>query len=309
MGAAAPDGPPGRIAGWSPLPTGEFLRRLRRGEAPKGSEMAGVRELFDLSGRVALVTGGSGGLGRVFCESLAEAGADVCLTWQSDAEGAEETAARVRRCGRRALAVRGDVSDPADVERVVAETTAAFGRIDVLVNNAGINVQPAKIADMPIEDWDRVLGVNLRGVFLCTRAVLPAMVKQARGNIINIASVLGLRPFLEIGEVMPNFPYGVAKAGVIRLTKELAAQYSLQGIRANCIAPGWHRGTRLSAGWRQTAWGEEERRKYEEGIVRITAMGRRGEQEELKGLLVYLASDASSYMTGQVLVSDGGICL
>jgi NAD(P)-dependent dehydrogenase (short-subunit alcohol dehydrogenase family) len=270
--------------------------------------MASIRDLFDLSGKVALVTGGGGGLGRLFCETLAEAGADVSLV-DLDLNGAEETAEILGRHGRKSVAFKADVSNPEDVQRMIDQTVARFGRIDVLVNNAGINVKPARIAETPIEDWDRVLAINLRGVFLCTRAALPVMAAQGTGNVINIASVLGIRPFLEVGRVMPNFPYGVAKAGVIRLTKEIAAQYSAEGIRANCIAPGWHQGTRLSTQWRETAWGDDQHKKYEEGIARSTAMGRRGEPAELKGLLVYLASDASSFMTGQVLISDGGICL
>lgn len=270
--------------------------------------MTGIQRMFDMKGKVALVTGGSGGLGRAFCEALAEAGADVAFSWRSDREGAEETDALIQRLGRRAVAIQGDIGEVEDAQRMVSHTVAELGRLDVLVNNAGINVKPARIAEMPVDDWDRVLGTNLRGVFLCSRAALAVMEKQGSGNIVNIASVLGLRPFLEISEVMPNFPYGVAKAGVIRLTKEIAAQYSKDGIRSNCIAPGWHRGTGLSAKWREELWGEEEHRKYEEGIARITSMGRRGEQSELKGLVVFLASEASSYMTGQVLVSDGGIC-
>lgn len=247
-------------------------------------------------------------MGRLFCETLAEFGADVALM-DMDVGGAEATADLVRSHGCGALAVEGDVNDPADVARMVEETDARFGRIDVLVNNAGINVRPARIADTPIEDWDRAIGVNLRGVFLCTRACLPVMVREGSGNVINIASILGVRPFPEVGALMPNFPYGVSKAGVIRLTREIAAQYATEGVRANCIAPGWHRGTQLSARWRQTSWGAEEHRSYEEAIARITPMARRGDPSELKGLLVYLASDASSFMTGQVLISDGGTCL
>lgn len=270
--------------------------------------MTTTLDMFGLSGKVALVTGGGGGLGRLFCETLAEFGADVALM-DLDANGAAETAELVRSHGQEAFAIEGDVNDPADVARMVETADTRFGQVDVLVNNAGINVKPARIADTPIEDWDRAIGINLRGVFLCTRACLPVMVREGRGNIINVASILGVRPFPEVGAVMPNFPYGVSKAGVIRLTKEIATQYAADGVRANCIAPGWHRGTHLSARWRETSWGAEEQRRYEEAIARITPMARRGDPSELKGLLVYLASDASSFMTGQVLISDGGICL
>jgi len=267
-----------------------------------------TKNIFDLSGKVAIITGGGSGLGRLFCEALAEFGADISLC-DIDEKGAKETSELVENFGRQSLPIRADVNNPDDVKRMIDETVAKFGHIDILVNNAGINAKPAKIAEMPIEDWDRVLGVDLRGVFLCTRAVLPVMVKQKKGSIINIASVLGIRAFFEVGDIMPIAHYSVAKAGVISLTKETAVEYARDGIRANCIAPGWHRGTRLSSRWRETAWQEDQRKKYEEMIARITPMGRRGEPNELKGLIVYLASDASSFMTGQVLVSDGGLCV
>lgn len=264
--------------------------------------------IFDLSGRVALVTGGGSGLGRVFSEAMAEFGANVAIA-DVDEEGAKETAELVREFGQQSLVVKADVNNPDDVQHMVDETVAKLGSIDILVNNAGINAKPAKIADIPIEDWDRVLEIDLRGVFLCTRAVLPVMVKQRKGSIINIASVLGIKAVFEIGEIMPTVHYSVAKAGVISLTKETAVEYAKDGIRANCIAPGWHRGTRLTSQWREKVWQEDQRKKYEEMIVRITPLGRRGEPSELKGLIVYLASDASSFMTGQVLVSDGGLCV
>jgi NAD(P)-dependent dehydrogenase (short-subunit alcohol dehydrogenase family) len=264
--------------------------------------------IFDLNGKVALVTGGGSGLGRLFCEALAEFWANISLC-DVDEKGAKETVDLIKRLRRQSLAIKADVNNPDDVQHLVDETVAKLGSIDILVNNAGINAKPAKIAEVPIDDWDRVLEIDLRGVFLCTRAVLPVMVKQRRGSIIIIASVLGIRAFFEVGEIMPIVHYSVAKAGAISLTKETAVEYARDGIRANCIAPGWHRGTRLSSQWREPAWQEEDRRKYEEMIARITPMGRRGEPSELKGLIVYLASDASSFMTGQVLVSDGGLCV
>jgi NAD(P)-dependent dehydrogenase (short-subunit alcohol dehydrogenase family) len=147
------------------------------------------KETFDLSGNVALVTGGASGLGRYFCESMAEFGANVAIA-DVDEKGAKETAELVRRFGQQSLAIRADVNNPDEVRHMADETVAKMGRIDILVNNAGINTKPAKIDEIPIEDWDRVLGVNLRGVFLCTRAVLAVMVKQRKGNIINIASIL-----------------------------------------------------------------------------------------------------------------------
>jgi len=263
------------------------------------------RGIFDLSGRVVLVTGGASGLGRVFCEVLAEFGADVALA-DIDEAGARQTARFIEKLGRRSLAVKADVSQPDEVQHMVDETVAQLGTINILVNNAGITARANRIAEIPIEDWDRVIAVDLRGVFLCTRAVLPVLLKQGSGNIINIASVYGIRPLFEMAETNPNAHYAAAKAGVISLTEETALEYARDGIRVNCIAPGFHGGTRLGR-WIKASGEEERRKRYEETIARTTPMGRRGNPTELKGLIIYLASDASSFVTGQVFVSDGGI--
>jgi NAD(P)-dependent dehydrogenase (short-subunit alcohol dehydrogenase family) len=263
--------------------------------------------MFALAGRVALVTGGASGLGRVFCEALAEFGADVALADIDEVES-RQTVALIDKLGRRSLALKADVSDPGEVQHMVNEVVAKLGTIDILINNAGIMVKATKIAEMAIEDWDRVMAVDLRGVFLCTRAVLPVMLRQRRGSIINIASVYGIRPLFEIAETNPNAHYAAAKAGVISLTKETAIEYARDGIRVNCIAPGFHGGTRLGR-WIQAAGQEERRKRYEETIAKTTPMGRRGDPTELKGLVVYLASNASSFVTGQIFISDGGISI
>ncbi|MHB0981725.1 MAG: SDR family NAD(P)-dependent oxidoreductase [Thermoleophilia bacterium] len=270
--------------------------------------MGSHQDMFSLAGKVALVTGGGGGLGRMFCQVLAEYGAAVALA-DIDERGAAETAESARDRGGRVLPITADVSSPDDVARMVETAAAHFGRIDILVNNAGVSPRPARVAETSIEDWDRVMGIDLRGVFLCARACLPLMASRRGGNVINIASILGVRPFPGFGDGKANFPYGVAKAGVIRLTKDIAADYAADGIRANCIAPGWHTGTRLSGRWNDADDATDERRRYIEAVAARIPMGRWGEASELAGLLVYLASDASSYMTGQVLVSDGGACL
>lgn len=263
--------------------------------------------LFDLGGKVALITGGASGLGRVFGEALADFGADVVIADIDEAE-ARETAAFIEKLGRRSLAVKADVSRPDEVQRMADEAAARLGTIDILVNNAGITARGNRIAEMPVEDWDRVIAVDLRGVFLCTRAVLPVMVKQGKGNIINIASVYGVRPFFEIGQLKPNAPYAAAKAAVISLTKETALEYARDGIRVNCIAPGWHRGTRLVS-LMEAAGAEEWVKRYKETLARTTPMGRMEDSTELNGLVVYLASDASSFVTGQVFISDGGVSI
>jgi len=246
-------------------------------------------------------------LGRVFCAALAEFGADIAIG-DIDETGSLQTAKMIKDLSKRTCTVRADVSNPVDVERMVSRALSAFGKIDILINNAGVSARPAKIDQMDIVDWDRVMAVNLKGVFLCTRAVLPVMVKQQKGVVINIASVKGIRPLFHISEINPKAHYTVAKAGVISLTKETALEYAKAGIRANCIAPGWHAGTRLDR-WRDQTEAPNERNTQEDIVCRDTPLGRMGHPDELKGLLIYLASDASSFVTGQVFVSDGGICI
>jgi NAD(P)-dependent dehydrogenase (short-subunit alcohol dehydrogenase family) len=268
---------------------------------------APAENLFSLTGKIAVVTGGGAGLGKIFAETLAEYGAAVAIA-DIDGDAARRTAADIGESGGRSLAVTADVRAEDGVQQLVAEVADHFGAIDIWVNNAGITAPGNRVADLPIEDWDRVMALNLRGVFLCTRAVLPVMVKQQRGVIINVASVYGIRPFFEIGQLKPNAPYAASKAAVISLTKETAQEYARDGIRVNCVAPGWHEGTRLGAALEES--GEKERlRRYEETLLRTTPMGRKGDPRELRGLLLYLASDASSFVTGQVFVSDGGISI
>jgi NAD(P)-dependent dehydrogenase (short-subunit alcohol dehydrogenase family) len=254
------------------------------------------KNIFDLSGRVALVTGGGRGLGRVFCETMAKYGADVACSGRTE-QTLKETAELIGRFGRRALPIVADVSKPDDVEKMVSETVAKLGRIDILFNNAGISTRAMRVGDTPIEDWDRVIATDLRGVFLCMRAVLPLMVKQKRGSIINIASIGafgGAEP-----EVSPA-AYGASKAGVIALTKFAAVEYAKDGIRVNGIAPGMHR----------TGLGDKKGAEREAFISKMVAqnipMGREADPGELEGLAVFLASDASGYVTGQTFVQDGG---
>ena len=264
-----------------------------------------VHNMFDLSGKVALITGGATGLGKAFGEALAEYGADIAIA-DIDDSTAHETAAQIEKMGRRSLVVKADVTRPDEVEQMVSETVAQLGSIDILVNNAGVTAKGMRIHEMPIEVFDRVIDIDLRGVFICTRAVLPVMLKQGRGNIINIASAYALRPFFNICELKPNAPYVAAKHAVIGLTRETAVEYAKEGIRANAVVPGWFAGTKLTAfteGPEHAAF----TKKYDETVLRITPMGRKGDVHELKALVVYLASDASSFVTGQSFVVDGGI--
>jgi NAD(P)-dependent dehydrogenase (short-subunit alcohol dehydrogenase family) len=253
--------------------------------------------IFDLSGRVALVTAGGHGLGREYCEAMAEFGADVVCS-DINLERAQETVKQIKRFGHKALAIECDVSKPDDVNLMVKQTLAEFHTIDILFSNAGIPNKLVKLHEIAVEDWERVMAVNLRGMFLCMRAVLPIMQKQKKGSIITTSSVAGLSVN---GESFLNAsPYGASKAGVIGLTKHVAVEYAKVGIRVNTIAPGVHR-----TGVVELA--PEKLEQMENQIVKFIPMGRLASPIEIRGLAVYLASDASSYVTGQVFVEDGGL--
>ena len=216
----------------------------------------------------------------------------------------EETAALVQQAGGTASALHVDVADQGSVEKMVAAIAKAHGQLDVLVNNAGVAPFPNRAHESDIDDWRRVLDINLTGTFLCTRALLPLMLKAGGGSIINIASMIGMVGFYPDFSVS-GVAYAASKAGMIGFTKQLAAEYAKDKIRANAIAPGWHGGTRL-ADHVKSAWGSNTRERFEGAIVAGTPMARRGLPKELQGLVVYLASDASGYLTGQVIAHDGG---
>ena len=250
-----------------------------------------IQQLFDLSGRVALVTGGSRGLGAEFAEGLAEAGASVMLCARRD-EWLLPGVEALRGRGFTVDAMRGDVSSEADVQAVVDATVERFGKIDILVNNAGVSWGERPEA-MTLAQWQKVIDVNLTGAFICSRTAGRTMIERQYGRIINIASIAGLQ-----GNV--NGPYyagyAASKAGLMGLTRELAASWGRHGIRVNAIAPGFFR-SRLS---------DASIAQVEESLNAVTPLGRVGRPGELKGVAVFLASDASGYVTGQTIVVDGG---
>jgi NAD(P)-dependent dehydrogenase (short-subunit alcohol dehydrogenase family) len=250
-----------------------------------------VLESFRIKGKIALVTGGARGLGLTMATALAEAGADIALSGRS-AEACREAAEGITAAtGRRARGFAADVTKLADVERLKTEVEAELGPVDILVNNAGINIRGA--ADQLTEaDWDAVVDTNLKGPFLCARAVGPGMARRGWGRIINLASILG------VVALPGRAPYASAKAGVINLSRVLALEWAGTGVTVNALCPGVF-GTEMN---RQLL---DDPVKYQEFVRRIP-MGRWGELHELAGAALFLASDASSYVTGSCLFVDGG---
>jgi NAD(P)-dependent dehydrogenase (short-subunit alcohol dehydrogenase family) len=247
---------------------------------------------FSLEGKVALVTGGKKGLGKAMALGFAEAGADVAICSRGVADGELEGAAReISKLGRRSLAIQADVACRPDVERMVAQVMSDFGTIDILVNNAGQYIERPTL-EVSEEDWDAVHATHLKGTLFCSQAVGKVMVKNRRGNIINMVSVMGLRPLPCPGG------YDAAKAGLIMFTASLAIELAPHNIRVNAIAPGFMRTTQ-----NVRIYGDPEVLKRYEGSI---ALGRMGRPEEIATVAVFLASEASSYMTGSTVLVDGG---
>jgi NAD(P)-dependent dehydrogenase (short-subunit alcohol dehydrogenase family) len=249
-------------------------------------------KLFDLSGKTAIVTGGGKGIGRQMAEGLAEAGANIVLCARH-AEVCEQTAKELEQLGVKALGLQCDVRDPEQVQAVVGRTLADFGGVDVLVNNAG-TVWGAPPEDMPLEGWQKVVDVNLTGVFLFSQAAGRAMIGSGGGSIVNIASVAGLQG--APSEITNSVVYHATKGGVIAFTRDLACKWAQHAIRVNAIAPGWF----------PSDMANFVLDEHGETLVKSVPLRRFGGPEDLKGPAVFLASDASAYVTGHTLVVDGG---
>jgi len=250
-----------------------------------------VKQLFDLTGRVAIVTGGSIGLGRQMAEGLAEMGANLVLCARKK-ERCQQAAEDLQKLGVETLALACDVKNPDDIHQVVDVTMAQFARIDILINNAGTS-WGAPVEEMRLEQWNKVIETNLTGTFLFSQAVGKIMIGQRRGKIINIASVAGLHgappEFQAIG-------YHASKGGVIIFTKDLACKWGIHNIQVNSIAPGWF----------PTNMSQVLIERNKDTFLKTIPLRRFGNANDLKGAAVFLASAASDFVTGHVLVVDGG---
>jgi NAD(P)-dependent dehydrogenase (short-subunit alcohol dehydrogenase family) len=249
-----------------------------------------MQELFDLSGKVAIVTGASRGLGQYFGRALAKAGADLVITSRK-LSSLTEFKKEIESLGRKASAVQMDVLSQSDIENMVRAAIKEYGKIDILVNNAGLNIRSPS-SDFSWEDWDTVLDTNLKGNFFCAQAVAKEMIKRKYGRIINMGSctcVFGMEGIA---------PYTASRGGVLMMTKSLAAEWGKYGITVNVLAPGWFKTAQNAALY--------ENKQWVENIKSRIPLNRPGLPHDLDGTVIFLASDASAYITGQIILVDGG---
>ncbi len=251
-----------------------------------------IQQLFDCRDKVAVVTGGGRGLGRIMATALAEAGSHVVLCSRK-VDTLEETRDQIHKAGHESLAMALDVTNPENVERVVEKTIEMWGRIDILINNAGTSWGVPAL-DMPLNAWHKVIETNLTGTFLMSQRVGREMVSRGYGKIINIASVAGLAG--SPPNILDAVGYSASKGGIIALTKDLAVKWGPYGVTVNAIAPGFF----------PTKMSQVLLERHGEDILQRIPLGRFGSEDDLKGLVIFLSSRASDYMTGSVIAVDGG---
>lgn len=248
-------------------------------------------QLFDLTGRVALVTGTSRGLGQYFARALALAGADIAMT-SRNVETLRPFQEEIEALGRKTFATALDVRDHASIQKAVAEVEQAFGKIDILVNNAGCNVRKPAL-EVTWEDWNLILDTNLRGTFFTSQAVAAGMIRNRYGRIINVGSVTCVAGYAGLA------PYGASRGGVKQMTMSLADDWGKHGVNVNCLAPGWFRTDQNKVLYENPEWVSY--------LCDRIPLKRPGQPSDLDAPVVFLASEASRYVTGQTLLVDGGI--
>ncbi|ADE69377.1 MULTISPECIES: SDR family oxidoreductase [Priestia] len=252
-----------------------------------------IKDLFDLTGKTAIITGGGRGLGEQMAEGLAEAGANIVLCSRKK-EACQQVADRLATTGVKTLALACDISQPEDIKNVVHQTIEKFGRIDILINNSGAT-WGAPVEEMPLEAWQKVMNINVTGTFLMSQEAGKEMIKQKAGKIINIASIAGLGG--TDPQYMDTIGYNTSKGAVITFTKDLAVKWGQHNIQVNAIAPGFFP-TKMSGAIM------EQGKDY---FLSQTPLKRFGSEADLKGAAVFLASAASNYITGDILTVDGGV--
>jgi len=248
-------------------------------------------EMFDLTGKVAIVTGGYHGIGRGIAEGMAEAGADIVVCARNY-DRCAEACADIEKMGVKAFPIRCDIRKTEDVEHLVSQTVQKMGKVNILVNNAGVGGSEKPVLQMSDEDWEDVIRIDLRGAFICSRAVIKEMIKQGGGKIINVASIMA---FIATANMSA---YCTSKGGMVQLTRVMALEFTKYNIQVNALCPGYFL-TPMNRNFFESQTGKKI-------IQKNIPMGRLGRCEELKGTAIYLASSASDFMTGSCLVIDGG---
>lgn len=254
-----------------------------------------MKNLFDLTGKVALVTGASSGIGRATAELLANCGAAVAVNYHSNEAGAAAAVKSITEAGGRAVALRADVKRADDVHELVNTTVREFGPVDVLVNNAGSLVERLRILELTEERWDEVIDLNLKSAFLCSQAVAAAMIERKAGAIVNVSSVAGRN-----GGALGSIHYSAAKGGLITMTKGFAKELAPHGVRVNCVSPGV-----IETPFHEQFSTPEAMKNF----VNMIPMGRVGSPAEVATVIAFLASDASSYLCGETIEINGGMLM